>query len=78
MKLINTRQIICDQNRRIIDYNVGWPGSVHDKTIFDTMPISTNPARFFSEGEYILGDSAYGLSQYMLIPYSGREYMMIP
>jgi hypothetical protein len=46
---------------------------VHDKRVFDTMPLNNSPELFFADGEFILGDSAYVLSQYMLMPYTGED-----
>ena len=52
--------------RRIRAYLLGWPGSVHDSTVFGKTDIAINPQRYFSQGQYIIGDSAYPSSFWML------------
>jgi len=49
------------------------PGSCHDRRIFETMSHFTHPQDKFANGEFLLGDSAYGLTPYMLVPYIGRH-----
>jgi hypothetical protein len=51
--------IVCDDRRRITYYTAGWPGCAHDNRIFRNMDIWTRPLDFFSQHEYILGDSAF-------------------
>ncbi|ETK75263.1 hypothetical protein L915_18106 [Phytophthora nicotianae] len=54
-------QVVCDPRRRIISFLSGWPGSCSDSTIYQQMSLSKNTLkhRFFSNGEYLLADSAY-------------------
>lgn len=62
-------QIICDTDRRVRDLFVGYPGSVHDAKVFASCPIGQNPLKYFSSGEFIIGDSAYALTENVIVPY---------
>ena len=55
-------QVICDVDKRIIGVHIGCPGSCADSSVFKRMPHYKESHRFFSPGEYLLADSAYGLS----------------
>jgi hypothetical protein len=50
---------ICDHSRRIRYISCGFPGSAHDMRPYRFSRIHSHPSEFFSEGEYILADSAY-------------------
>jgi hypothetical protein len=56
-------QVSCDVDKRIIGMHIGCPGSWADSTVFKRMPHYKQPEGYFSPGEYILADSAYGLSR---------------
>ena len=58
--------IICDDKKRIIFYNAGWPGSTHDNRVFRNSNIFYNRGNYFSKREYLLGDSAYSVSTIMV------------
>ncbi|ODM87084.1 putative nuclease HARBI1 [Orchesella cincta] len=62
-------QIICDIDRKIRDLFTGYPGSVHDAKAFSKSPIAIVPNKFFSAGEFIIGDSAYAISENVITPY---------
>jgi hypothetical protein len=55
-------QVICDIDKHIIAIHAGCPGSCADSTVFKLMPHYKQPHLFFSCSEYLLSDSAYGLS----------------
>ncbi|KAL6572926.1 hypothetical protein OROHE_002402 [Orobanche hederae] len=59
-------QIVCDVDRRIIGFSCGWPGSMHDAGLWRRSVQAKNPNKFFRKGEYIIGDSAYGLSKFLI------------
>ncbi|KAF1328774.1 hypothetical protein FI667_g6630, partial [Globisporangium splendens] len=59
--------VLCDDQCRIRYENIGWPGSSHDNRVWGNCEIALNKERFFSEDEYILGDSAYQPST-ILVP----------
>ena len=51
--------VVNDDKRRIRYLNVGWPASVHDERVWSNTLIARHHERFFSPGEYLLGDSAF-------------------
>jgi hypothetical protein len=61
--------LVCDDKKRIRYINVGWPGSVHDQRVFRNSILYKNPSAFFSDMEYLLGDSAYTPSPTMVQAY---------
>ena len=58
--------IVCDDKKRIIFYNAGWPGSTHDNRVFRNSKLFYNRGDYFSHREYLLGDSAYSASPVMV------------
>ena len=58
-----------DRNRQIRYVLSGWPGSVHDNTIWENGKIAKAPTRFFSAGQFQLGDSGFRLTPTMIVPY---------
>ena len=58
--------IVCDDQKRVIYYNAGWPGSTHDNRVFRNSQLYLNRGDFFSHQEYLLGDSAYSASPIMV------------
>ena len=65
MYAINTL-IVCDDKKRIIYYNAGWPGSTHDNRVFRNSKLYYNRGDYFSQNEYLLGDCAYSASPIMV------------
>ncbi len=55
--------MVCDDEKRIQYIDVGWPGSAHDSAL------NKNPSAYFSDREYLLGDSAYTPSPTMVPAY---------
>ena len=60
---------VCDSDKRFIYFLSGWPNSQHDQRIFAAGDLNRNPHLYFSEGQYLLGDSAYTNSRYLVTPY---------
>ena len=58
--------IVCDDTRRIRYYLAGWPGSCHDNRIFRNSRLAQSPHSYFADREYVLGDSAFEASWYMI------------
>ena len=58
--------IVCDDKKRIIFYNAGWPGSTHDNRVFRNSKLFYKRGDYFSHHEYLLGDSAYSASPVMV------------
>ncbi len=51
--------VICDDQRRVIAYLAGWPGSCHDDRILKKMKLYNLPLLHFDKKQYLLGDSAF-------------------
>lgn len=70
-------QAICDKQKRILWCFAGNKGSSHDSTAFSNSRLHTllksKAAELSRRGLYLAGDSAYGLSDFMLVPYDTRE-----
>jgi len=50
---------LFDHSRRVRYYNSGWAGSAHDNRIFLNSTIHRHAEEYFSENEYVVGDSAF-------------------
>ena len=58
--------LVCDENRRITHVQAGWAGSAHDNQIMkDSLPFQ-QPNNFFGPTEYLLGDSAYDCTPFLI------------
>jgi hypothetical protein len=62
-------QAVCDMDKRIRNVTIGYPGSVHDARVYKNSNIGRNPQQYLTEGQWIAGDSAYGVSEYLLTPF---------
>ncbi|KAI9917071.1 hypothetical protein PsorP6_017012 [Peronosclerospora sorghi] len=62
-------QVIVDDRGMIRFFQTGLPASLYDSTACTFTPISKKPEQFFSENEFLLGDSGYTLTSRMLISY---------
>ncbi|XP_023239515.1 putative nuclease HARBI1 [Centruroides sculpturatus] len=66
-------QIICDAEMQIIDAFVGWPGSSNDSRVWKQSPIYKlllqEPSKYLGNDYYLLGDSAYPLDTFLLVPF---------
>ncbi|XP_071582365.1 putative nuclease HARBI1, partial [Temnothorax nylanderi] len=72
-------QGICDHTMKFINVFTGICGSVHDARVWrlsDTKQmIDHDVERYFPQNTHLLGDSAYPLLQYMLIPYRDNGHL---
>ncbi|XP_063931798.1 putative nuclease HARBI1 [Zophobas morio] len=61
-------QAVCDSKLNIRDIVARWPGSTHDSTIWNASLLSARCENREFQGSYILGDSAYGCTPYLMTP----------
>lgn len=62
-------QLVVDHKYRVRNLITGYPGSVHDARIYNQCKLSLTPELYFTVNEYILGDSAYKLSNSVITPF---------
>eukprot|EP00980_Cylindrotheca_fusiformis_P027095 scaffold18779_cov93-Cylindrotheca_fusiformis.AAC.1 len=70
--------IICDHKRRIRHYLAGYPGSAHDNRVFKATNLARYPINYFTEREYIIGDSAFENSRHMVSAFKKPKGESIP
>ena len=64
-----TIMVINDDKRRIRAYVSGFPGCTHDNRLWQHMDQCMTPEKFFSNVEYILGDTAFESSNHCISAY---------
>jgi len=62
-------QAVVDSKLMFMDCYAGWPGSVHDARVFKNSPLFNFGAKVCSPNCLILGDAAYPLKSWLLVPY---------
>lgn len=62
-------QGIVDYRGVFIDYEIGWPGSVHDAKVYKNSYFYQNVSKIIEGEEFLLGDSAYPLSTFLIKPF---------
>lgn len=70
--------VVCDDQARILYYQVGWPGSVHDNRVWRTCKLFKKHGHMFSPREYLLGDSAFTASDIMIPPFKSTPGTSLP
>jgi hypothetical protein len=66
-------QLVCDHNKLIRSYVVGYPGSVADSVVWAQSDFMTNPSLYLSDGQWLLSDAGYALSAVQCTPYRQPE-----
>lgn len=66
-------QGIVDHRGIFIDYEIGWPGSVHDAKVYRNSFFYQNVSTLIKGWDYLLGDSAYPLSNFLIKPFNNSE-----
>lgn len=61
--------VVCNDPGRITYMRVGDTSAVHDTRIFDNSQLALHPQNFFSEDEFLIGDSAYTCNKQMITPF---------
>ena len=70
--------VVNDDRRKIRYIFAGWVGSAHDNRVFRNSILFKESHRYFSEVEYILGDSAYQNTPFMVSAYKKPKNAPIP
>jgi len=69
-------QAVCDATLKFTDIFVGCPGSCTDAKVWRSSPLGKqldqDSTSLIPEGMHLLGDSAYPLRDYLLVPYRSR------
>jgi DDE superfamily endonuclease len=72
-------QAICNEKLLFLDCFAGYPSSVHDSRVFRNSDIYLDIERdvdsFFPHGEKILGDMAYPVKNWLMVPYVDRGHL---
>ena len=50
---------VCDHQKKIRYVQCGWTGGTHDNRVFASSSLYTRSRDFFSNGQFLLADSAY-------------------
>jgi len=58
--------IVCDDMAKITLVEMRWPGSVHDNRVWLNSDVYLAKENYFSNKEYLLGDSAFSASMVMV------------
>ena len=66
-------QGIVNHRGIFIDYEIGWPGSVHDAKVYRNSFFYQNVSTLIEGWDYVLGDSAYPLSSFLIKPFNNAE-----
>ncbi|KAI7964478.1 hypothetical protein MJO29_002576 [Puccinia striiformis f. sp. tritici] len=62
-------QIVCDCDKYITSFLTRWPGSCGDSKVYKRMQLHVNSSEYFDEGQYLLADSAYELTNTVIPSY---------
>lgn len=60
---------VCDSQKRFIYSLTGFSNTIHNLRVWAATRINQHPTRYFTSGQYLLGDSAYSPTKYMIPPY---------
>jgi len=57
---------VCDDKAKITLVEMGWPGSIQDNRVWSNSDVYLSKEKYFSNKEYLLGDSAFSASMVMV------------
>ncbi|CAI2190598.1 14330_t:CDS:1, partial [Funneliformis geosporum] len=66
-------QGIVDHKGIFIDYEIGWPSSVHDARVYKNSHFYLNASEIIKDNEFLLGDSAYPISTFLIKPFTNSQ-----
>ncbi|MBW0538875.1 hypothetical protein O181_078590 [Austropuccinia psidii MF-1] len=64
-------RLVCDINKQFTALHVGCTGSLHDSNGYQHMRIAQTPQGFYEKDQYLLADSAYESSPWVVPAYKG-------
>ncbi|MBW0538430.1 hypothetical protein O181_078145 [Austropuccinia psidii MF-1] len=64
-------QLVCDINKQFTALHVGCTGSLNDSNVYQHMKIAQTPQEFHEKDQYLLSDSAYASSPWVIPAYKG-------
>lgn len=69
--------MVVDNRLCITDAYIGWPGCTHDARVLRNSSLYSKAMHgdLFSEGEYIIGDSAYPLQEWLITPFKNTGHL---
>ncbi|KAK9729885.1 DDE superfamily endonuclease [Popillia japonica] len=67
-------QGVCDERKKFINIFIGFPGSTHDARVFKNSTLYEKLQNSINDF-YILGDSAYPILPYLMIPYKDNGHL---
>ena len=74
-------QAICNSKQEFIDVFCGWPGSAHDARMWQNSPIfeklDAGHNEILPPNSYLLGDSAYPLREFIMVPFRDNGHLNI-
>lgn len=71
-------QAVCNYKMEFIDIFCGWPGSAHDARVWSNSPLGMALEKgdlILPKNTYILGDSAYPLTSYLMVPFRDNGHL---
>ncbi|GET52907.1 putative nuclease HARBI1 [Rhizophagus irregularis DAOM 181602=DAOM 197198] len=66
-------QGIVDYRGMFIDYEIGWPGLIHDTKVYKNSYFYRNVSKIIKEEEYLLGNSAYPIFIFLIKPFVNSQ-----
>ncbi|KAG8716503.1 hypothetical protein FRC09_015670 [Ceratobasidium sp. 395] len=64
---------VVDIDGRFIYYDIGWPGSVADVSIWKRSHLWLNRDSYLGPREWLMGDNGYTLTQYVITPFDVHD-----
>ncbi|MBW0571564.1 hypothetical protein O181_111279 [Austropuccinia psidii MF-1] len=64
-------QLVCNINKQFTALHVGCTGSLHDSNVYQHMKIAQTPQELYEKNQYLLSDSAYSSSPWVVPAYKG-------
>lgn len=68
-------QGVCDSQMKFLDVFSAYPGSVHDSRVFKNSPLNVKLRSEPADHFHLIGDSAYSLSNYVLVPFRDNGHL---